>query len=135
MSARDIIEAEQLSFRTPGDHSDDWEQESLYQRALAASGWAHGRNSYGWLFDDRLRVKKNQASRFGDEDDETGVGHYELFGMDATWRARYRGWYVPDKQLVTIIDREKRLTEVDELPERLYSALLRQFHPLHWRIL
>ena len=110
-----------------GYKGDTVERVAQYATVEGLLGYCHQENTFAWIYDDRLRFKYNR------EPDDEG-SHFNLFGMDVL-NARFRGWYVPAKKLVTLVDRERHVRASEQIPEHLYRALRRQFNPQHWRVL
>lgn len=70
-----------------------------------------------WIWDGRV-IAKNTKGQL----DETC--HHELFG-DQCYHVRFRGWFADG--ILTVMDRECRVKHADDMPETLYSHLLRKF--------
>lgn len=70
-----------------------------------------------WIWDGRLVTKNNKGQ-------QTDTSHYELFG-DIVYYTRFRGWFADG--ILTVMDRERKVCCADDMPEQLYSHLIRKF--------
>lgn len=109
------LQSDQMDLLNPDDL-----EENLMENLHQISEWYfHRKDTWAWIYN--CGLKKKLATNSDD------TSHFELFGTEAVYRARYRGWFNPDRNTVTVHDRESNVRHLDQLPEGLYRALTSNF--------
>lgn len=107
---------------------DDEEErdEETYKRAEAYFNIGH----HGDFLDDESQNKRQDFCWIYDRDGlkvGTKATHNMSFGINVVDRARFKGWFDTEKNLISFYDQDMEVKTEDDIPEIVYRKLVSKF--------